>query len=280
MSQSPRFRLLAVDLDGTLLDSARRIPERNLRALDAAHRAGVVLALVTGRRLPAARSALSDLNLEPWLVLNGGALIQQGREGPIVARSLLPLAVALEVLTVAREVDAEPVVHDGPDGEGRLLAGAGPIRNRKLALYLEGAGPDFIPARDLAKALSRDPTEVMFASSLGEIALIERLLRERFASRIRVAVTRYPAQDFCILDVLAPDCSKSRALDFLARRHGVARHETMAIGDNWNDVDMLESAGLAVVMANAEPELRSRGFRLTASNDDCGVAQAIEENLL
>lgn len=276
----PRFRLLAVDLDGTLLDSSWNLPEVNRRALEAAFEAGVVLVIVTGRRFPAASACLVDLPLDPWLVLNGGALVKQGRRGAVVARTLLPLPLAREILRLARERDAHPVVHDGPDAEGYLLIESRPVANDSLAIYLEKATPPVRRLSDLPAELVRDPVQIMFASSLKEIADIEQFLTARLADAIHLALTAYPERDFAILDVTASSCSKARALAFVAERHGLTTADAMAIGDNWNDVEMLEAAGLGVVMGNAAPELRARGFALTGSNDQGGVAQAIERFLL
>ncbi len=97
---------------------------------------------------------------------------------------------------------------------------------------------------------------------------------------MNLARTEYPDEDFALLDVLAEDATKSSALAFLSGKLGLAIEETMAIGDNWNDLDMLESAGLGVLMSNASEELRGRGFAETATNDESGVAEAIERYLL
>jgi len=276
----PRFRLLAVDLDGTLLDSSWNLPEVNRRALQAAAEAGVALAIVTGRRFPAASACLVDLPLDPWLVLNGGALVKQGRRGPVVARTLLPLPLAREILSLASERGAHPVVHDGPDAEGYLLIESREVGNDSLAFYLEKATPPVRRLSNLQAEVARDPVQIMFAASLKEIAEIELLLAQRMGRAVHLARTAYAERDFAILDVTASSCSKARALAFVAERLGLTTADAMAIGDNWNDLEMLEVAGLGVVMANAAPELRSRGFRLTGSNDQGGVAEAIERFLL
>lgn len=92
--------------------------------------------------------------------------------------------------------------------------------------------------------------------------------------------TEYPARDLSILDLLPPGVSKGWALERLARRLGVDRKETLAIGDNWNDVDMLEWAGQAFMMGNAAQELRTmakmRGWKQAPSNDKDGVAHVVE----
>lgn len=275
-----RFRLLAIDLDGTLLDSQRTVPEANRRALERAQRQGVKLAVVTGRRLPATRPSLGGLSLEMTMVLNGGALISQSLDGPILKRNLMPLALGREVLRLARRVGVAPVVHDGPNGEGRLLIQSGAPVSRSLELYLDKTTPppEWVP--DIAAVLSRDPVQIMFAGTVSEIRAAATVLQDAFGARISVARTEYEVSDFALLDVLAPGAGKAAALRFLAAAEGVSSDQIMAIGDNWNDLGMLEAAGFAVVMANAAPELRARGFAVTGSNDEEGVAQAIDRYVL
>jgi Cof subfamily protein (haloacid dehalogenase superfamily) len=275
-----RFRLLAIDLDGTLLNSERTVPEANRRALERTQQQGVKLAVVTGRRLPATRPSLGGLNLEMTMVLNGGALISESLDGPIVKRNLMPLALGKEVLGLARRVGVAPVVHDGPNGEGRLLIQSGTPVSRSLELYLDKTTPppEWVP--DLAAVLSRDPVQIMFAGTVQEIRATASKLKDALGARVSVARTEYEISDFALLDVLAPGADKAEALRFLAATEGVASDQIMAIGDNWNDLGMLEAAGFAVVMANAAPELRARGFAVTGSNDEGGVAQAIDRYVL
>ena len=90
-----------------------------------------------------------------------------------------------------------------------------------------------------------------------------------------LAITEYENKDFSILDVISPSCSKGATLKEWTRRRGIAREDVMAVGDNWNDHDMLEFAGLPVVMGNCVPELKSRGWPVTLTNDEGGLAAAI-----
>jgi len=89
--------------------------------------------------------------------------------------------------------------------------------------------------------------------------------------------TEYPARDLSIIDVLNAGCSKGHALERWAAFRGYRREEVMAVGDNHNDVEMLEFAGYPVIMGNACEELRGRGWTVTRGNDDCGVAAAVEQ---
>jgi hydroxymethylpyrimidine pyrophosphatase-like HAD family hydrolase len=96
-----------------------------------------------------------------------------------------------------------------------------------------------------------------------------------WAGEFALAITEYEARDFALVDVLHPGCSKGAALAEWATLRGFSRHEVMAIGDNLNDREMLEYAGLPIVMGNSVPELKTLGWRETLTNDQDGVAAAI-----
>jgi len=276
----PRFRLVAMDLDGTLLDSRHSVPERNRLALQSAQKQGVKLALVTGRRLPSARRYVSHLSQDLLMVPNGGALIRRGLDGPILRRKLIPLEVSRKVFALARAIGAVPVVHVGPDGDGGLLMDSQAPLTPSLQLYIDKTTPPPHRVPDLAATLKKDPLHIMFAGPIQEMRETARVIKEKLGSQLNLARTEYEKSDLGILDVLAPGASKAEALRFMAESEGIPRDETMAIGDNWNDLGMLEAAGLGVVMANSVPELRARGFAVTGSNDECGVAQALERYVL
>jgi hypothetical protein len=124
----------------------------------------------------------------------------------------------------------------------------------------------------------------MICGTVAEMVAAEKqMLLSEVAGQIAMHRTEYPARNLSILDLLPPGCSKGAALDSLAQIRGLKRSQIMAIGDNLNDLEMLEYAGRAVVMANASDEVRAlareSGWELTASNDEDGVALAVEEVL-
>ena len=277
----PRYRLLALDLDGTLLNSEREIPEANLRAIDAAVREGVVIALVTGRRFPSVRRYLEPLGPETFAVANSGAIVRRGLEGPILRRSLLSLECARRVLELAEEERMEPVIHDGPDAEGHLFLRTSARGVAAMGRYLHQTSPPPIWVESLR--VERAPVQIGFTGGVREMRGFETALASGLSAtghRASLARTEYPEEDLALLDVLGVEATKSRALEFLASLLRIDLSSTMAVGDNWNDLEMLETAGLGVIMANADPDLRSRGFAETGTNDENGVAQAIEKYLL
>jgi Cof subfamily protein (haloacid dehalogenase superfamily) len=277
-----RFRLLALDIDGTLLRSDKTLSPRTRAAVDAARERGVHVVLVTGRRHPSARKVAEDLGGELPLVLHNGALILDARGGErsILRCRPLPRTLALEAAAVGRRHGADPVLHCGQRGEGRLLVHEGPFSSTLLAYYLDRSHPDVTACVAFEQELTDDPLQVMFGGRLEDMAALLPALRAALDTRVKVERTVYPAQGVGLLDVLERSVGKAEALAFLQERWDVPREETLAIGDNWNDLEMLEQAGVGLVMGNADPELRARGLPVLPTADDDGAAVAIEQYVL
>ncbi len=128
----------------------------------------------------------------------------------------------------------------------------------------------------LENCLDEDPIQVMFTGPFLPVReALEILKKMPEAALFSLALTEYEERNFSILDVIRKGCSKGAALAEWAQRRGIRREEVMAIGDNWNDREMLEFAGLAVVMGNSVPELKSLGWPVTLTNDEGGLAEAI-----
>ena len=272
------FRLLALDIDGTLLRSDKTVSPRTLAALAAARQAGVRIVLVTGRRYPAARRVAAQLRCETDLVLHNGALIMEG--AAVVRCRPLDREVARLAVRVGRAAGADPVVHCGRAGEGLLLVEGVAASNTLLAYYLDRSHPDVRNVVDLEAALDEDPLQVMFGGALAEMAGLRAQLERELAARARVERTVYPSLGVSLLDVLDPGVGKAEALAFLQARFRVTAAQTLAIGDNWNDQEMLSGAGLGLVMGNADPEMLALGLPVLPTNDEDGVAHAIEIHVL
>jgi len=273
-------RVLALDIDGTLLNSQREISPRNRAAIAAAGEAGVRVALVTGRRYPAAKRIADLLPGRPALVLHNGGLVMEES----VAIRVRPLArrSAIAVLSFAKSVGADPVVHFGHAGEGLLYVENASPSHTLLAYYLSRSHPDVRVVESLEAAVAAsedDPLQVMFGGSMGEMSELATAIEER-GFEISALRTVYPKDDLSLIDIVAPTVDKSEALAFLCARWGVAIHEVLAIGDNWNDRQMLLAAGKGCVMGNADPQLRALGLEVLPGNDEDGVAWAVERFVL
>jgi Cof subfamily protein (haloacid dehalogenase superfamily) len=269
-------RLIALDIDGTLLDSQWKLPEANRKAIAEATRRGIEVALVTGRRYDFAMPIARKIDAPLTMIVSNGALIRT-HEGHTRLRHLLARATAKRVLDITKPWrDGAAVVFDRPRENQvilEVLVTDDPIRSAYYARNKEFLGQ----AVPLESCLTEDPLQVMLSGNVASMRDAEAVLRgAQSAGDYGIASTVYESRDFAMIDVIHPKCSKGSSLKEWAALRGLAREEVMAIGDNHNDVEMLAFAGVPVVMGNCVPALRNFGWHETGSNDENGVAAAIE----
>ena len=270
------IRLIALDIDGTLLDSRWQVPLENREAIRRATDAGIEVALVTGRRFDFARPVLEQIDGPLTLIVSGGALVKR-RDGETLVRHLLPAGVARAVLDATGDFrDATALVFDRPQA-GQVVHERLDVRDGHRRSYFQ-RNRDFITeVVPLEAALVEDPIQVMFSGGVTRMRELVALVRGLdVAPQIAVAVTEYESRDFALVDVNREGCTKGATLAEWAARLGLARDDVMAVGDNFNDREMLEFAGVPVVMGNAVEELKELGWPVTADNDHGGVAAAID----
>lgn len=274
------IKLIALDIDGTLLDSSFAVPEANQRAVAAAVAQGIEVVLVTGRRFDFALPIAQELPCPLTMIVNNGAVVKS-KDGITHLRHLLPAAVAREVLALLPEFRKEAaVVFDRPRAD-QVIYETIDWEHPQRRPYLVRNREFLAEVSPLEDCLTEDPIQVMYSGSVKHMRRAEAILRQSpTASAFTLAVTYYDSRDFGMVDVIHFGCTKGATLAEWAAQRGVDREEIMAIGDNFNDREMLEFAGVPVVMANCVPELKKLGWRQTLSNDDAGVAAAIEEYAL
>ena len=266
-------RLIGIDVDGTLLDSQGSIPEANRSAVHEAVSAGVHVALVTGRSYPSVRPLVDALPGTLTLIVSNGA-VERGMDGETLARRLLDRHVARSVLDATpRHRNAAALVFDRDDRRQILFETMDWTHPARQGYWFRNQGL-IECAAPLEDALTEDPIQVMFNGAVAEM----RELSEALACEARgftVALTEYRERDFSLVDVTAPEATKGHALAWRAAALGVPAGEVMAVGDNFNDVGMLEFAGVPVVMGNAAEPLKRRGWHLAPGHDEAGVADVI-----
>jgi hypothetical protein len=274
------IRLVAIDIDGTLLDSRWQLPDANRDAIGAAVDAGVEVALVTGRRYDFARPIIDLLPCRVTAIVSNGAIVRSPA-GDTHLRRLLSRAVARDVLAATPAYrDGAALIFDRPR-DGQVVFERIDWTHPSRRGYAERNRAFIVEVDPIESALTEDPIQVMFNGGVASMRGLVALLRALPSSpAFAVAVTEYVERDFSLVDVLPAGCTKGAALAEWAGRQGYGRDEVMALGDNLNDLEMLEAAGLPVVMSNAVPALLERGWHVTASNDDAGVAQAIHRFVL
>ncbi|CAA9428183.1 MAG: hypothetical protein AVDCRST_MAG74-3496 [uncultured Pyrinomonadaceae bacterium] len=284
------IKLLALDLDGTLLNSRGEIPEKNIKAIQRAEECGVLVTIATGRRFRDALPVALQLKLNAPVVCHNGALLKYAQTLETVAVSLVPRETVRETLRIGREFGGDALVSADPKGKGVLLYETVSEANVPLQKYiawgkrLHGAEAEEAVHRVENLAAVCDEIEtvhISFSGTLAPMAELEMILRDELSDTATVLTTVYPRLDFTLIDILPPDASKGIGVEKLALINKLAAENVMTIGDNFNDLEMLEYAGTAVVMGNASPELLERpDFFSTLSNDENGVALAIEKFIL
>lgn len=269
------IKLIAIDIDGTLLDSHWRIPEENRLAIVEALARGIEVVLVTGRRFDFALPVASTLPKSIFLICSNGALIKT-MDGETHLRHLLSRDIAREVLDATKSYRTGcALLFDRPK-DGQVVYEHINLEDPDRRAYYDRNREFLHQVKPLESALTEDPIQVMFTGGFERMRAVKNVLASApIAHKYSVAITEYEKKDFSILDVNAHGISKGATLKEWTRRLGIPREEVMAIGDNWNDHDMLEFAGLAVVMGNCVPELRNCGWPITLTNDEAGLGHAI-----
>lgn len=284
------IKLLALDLDGTTLSSGGEISAANRDAIRAAEAAGVLVTIATGRRFRDARPVGLDLGLNAPLITHNGGLLKYADSLETVHCCLLSAETSLAIVQAGKSFGGDALVSTDPHGKGMLLYDRISDDNLPLQKYVAWAdrlhGDEAETSVCHVEALEdvigeQEVVHISFSGNCSAMLALENDLRRELGSTVNLLATIYPRLDFTLLDILPPDASKGHGAARLAEIEGLAPDEVMAIGDNFNDLEMLEYAGTPVVMGNADPKLLERGeFYTTLSNDEGGVAAAIERFIL
>lgn len=269
-------RLLVLDIDGTLLDPAGQLTPPTVTAVRAAVAAGCVVTLATGRRFRTAKPIADALGLELPILVQNGALIKDSLTGEVLYHRHLDRAAAAVAVEYLWRAGAQPIVYENAFAGERVSTGPAERDNPVSAAYF-ARNRDYVRSATLEELLPAEPPlEVAAVDDAGRLrALALGLAHPDF----RLITTTYTSSAG-FLEVLAAGCSKAAALHDLACRLDVPIAQTMAVGDNLNDLELLAAAGLGVAMGNARPEVQAVARHVTASNAEDGVAAAIARFVL
>ncbi len=261
-----------------------RISPRNCAALQEAEAAGIEIVIATGRRQAFAMPLIAQVGLdENSVMISSNGAVVRGFDGQLLDRRFLPVETARQLCVALRGYGTMVFTFDR-EGTGALVIESLQQLHARIDRWVEANRPYLVEVQPIERAFDagEEPIQGMVCGTVAEmIAAEKQLLLSDVAGQIAMHRTEYAARNLSILDLLPPGCSKGAALDSLARIRGLERDQIMAIGDNLNDLEMLDYAGRGVVMANASEEILAlamrRGWEVTASNDEDGVALAVEE---
>lgn len=284
------IKLLALDLDGTLLNSRGKISEENKTAIRQAEDKGVLVTIATGRRFRDAQPVALEIGFNAPIVTHNGALLKFAESLKTVEFSLLSDETVHEILRVGKAFGGDALVSADPHGKGTMLYDTVSDENIPLKKYIAWAktlhGADAEESVRHVEKLEEivekiEVVHVSFSGGCASMLEMQQILQAELCDSVNILATIYPRLDFTLLDILPPDASKGIGVEKLALLNNLTHENVMVCGDNFNDLEMLEFAGTPVVMGNAAPELKEReGFYTTLSNEENGVAAAIEKFIL
>lgn len=267
------IKLVAIDLDGTLLNSKKEISTRNKEALAKAKAAGVKIVICTGRPLAAIGRYLDDLNLRDTgdysITFNGG-LVQKNDTGEIIEKASMPLENVHDLYELAKELNVPlDILSDG-------LVLQLPTTQEYKSLYSQLNKLLTFESYELGQ-LAADRIYNKAVIAVEQTYLDEQMKKipRSFYDRYEIIKTRSN-----LLEFMPKGITKAYGISLLARDLGIKQEEIMTIGDEENDLPMIEYAGLGVAMENAVPRVKDLSDVITDTNDNYGVAQAVEKFVL
>ena len=274
------YQLIAIDLDGTLLDSRGALPPRNRAALHSAHERGLKVVLCTGRSYTETRPVIDQIGLDLDATITvGGALITDVASGATLESAAIEADLARQCAAWFRERGYALLwLHDrhaaGDDG----FVIDGPRRHAAIDIWLSRSSCTMRASPGVPE-FSHNPLRLTILDEDDELRRLSAELDAAFAAQLTHNMIHVPSYGFSVIESFAGMVSKWYGIERLCRRWGIDPAATVAVGDDVNDLSMIRSAGLGVAVANARPEVLAASRRRTSSNDAGGVAELIESLL-
>lgn len=266
-----KYKLLAIDLDDTLLDGQLEVPELSRQAIQTARDQGVLVTLATGRMFRAALPYARQLGLDDYLITYQGALVRHAGSGELLLHRPVPLPLALEVVEAVQGygyhiniyLDDELYVAEHNEASQRYVSFS-PVPVHEVG--------DLIP---YLRQRGEDPTKVLTVAREELLDELMAVLKPVFGDSLHINKSKP-----YFLEFSHPQANKGDALAAVASHYGVERNEIIAMGDGYNDVEMIAYAGLGVVVGNARREIRELADYVSRSNEESGVAEVVEKFIL
>lgn len=262
------YKLIAIDLDGTLLTDELTITPRTIQAIQKAVELGTVVTIATGRMYPSAKQFAQQLGIDVPVITYQGAIIKEIASNEVIYERLIPADIAQKLVDIAIEKKLHLQVY-----QDDILYGA--MENDKLIAYAEKSKVPYQVEPDLGKLAKQGFTKALFIEASDYLDTLQDELQALFGERAHISKS---AVNY--LEVTHPEANKGCALLHLASKLGIDRTETIGIGDNHNDIELIQTAGLGIAMGNAVQALKEIADYTTLSNNEDGVCHAIEKFIL
>lgn len=264
-----RYKLLAIDVDDTLIGSDLKISEETFNKIQEAKQAGVQVVIATGRMFKAIIPFLNQLDLPGPAIVYNGAMVKCLADTNPIAQSPIPVEDAREIAKTIEELGFQLNAYLNDQLYVRK-------RTAEVLRYMERTGVDSIEVGPIGEFLEEAPTKLLVIHyNRPEIEELKLKLRELFGDRTNITGSKP-----YFIEITAKGISKKKALADLASSLGIKAEEVIAIGDGLNDLEMVKWAGLGVAVANAHRDLKNVADYITGSCNDNGVAQVIEKFII
>ena len=273
-----QYRMIAIDLDGTLLSPSGEVTPRAKEAVQRCLSAGLLICFATGRNWTESRAILDTVEHWPTAVFVGGAMVIDTDQEVTLHRTMMEPALAREVCDcLESHGHAVLALQDtGTAGVDYLMTGDLPP-NAATRQWMTVTEAKLTQVTRLAAHPHEHTVRVGICAAPDEVAGIKQELINRFGGRILVQNLMVPAYGVEVLEVFDPAVNKWEGIMHVARRHGVEPKQIVAIGDDVNDIPMIRQAGLGVAMGNARPEVKAVASRVIGKNGDEGLAEFLDE---
>jgi Cof subfamily protein (haloacid dehalogenase superfamily) len=274
------YRLLALDVDGTLLDPYGTLRPAVRDAVMAVQQRGLRVVLCTGRRFRTARPLAQALQLDTPLVVHNGAVVKDPASGQTLQQSHMPIDMYHQALTLLQRLGTPLVYidafHENVDILTESLERAHPLQRAYLTDQLAHCRI----VDDIASPLSHGVISLRMMADSASLQALQPVIEQALGTRGRVHLLMNKNYQGYFLEILQAGVSKWQAVQHLAAQQGIAPDEIIAVGDDHNDLDMLRYAGLGIAMGNAVPEVLAVAAAITGSNAEDGLVQALERFIL
>lgn len=273
------YRLVALDVDGTLLTSTGVLTSGVRHAVAKVKELGVWVTLATGRRYASTGYLARELGIDvPVVIHNGGAVVEP-RDGRVLESTPLERAVAERAVRLLRKLGAFTFVFDDICCSEQAFFEEWPAEE-SARKYVETEPQNVTQVADLLQCLPGRPLKLLVVDTPSVVCTADSLLRAELGREAKVFLYSGPGRFSSAVEVFGPSCSKAAGVASVARRLGVSRNQVLAIGDDVNDVELLHYAGLGIAMHNSVPEALEAAAFVAPSNDSDGVAIALRKYVL
>ena len=274
----PGYKLLVIDIDGTLLNPVGEITSSTMAAVQAAQEAGIVVTLATARRYGNSKKIASELGLSGPLIVYDGALIVQHPAATILSSHLLEAEIAQAAVDILVRHRVQPVVHPDDGLREEIWTGPAELDDLLIEAYFT-AYPEKMRRMPYAQLCSGHPNPRRVVAFTSE-EIIQGVIPEVSVLPCSWNAISRGSYGCAELVVMAQGCSKASGVATLAKALHIPMQEVMALGDNTNDIEMLQAVGWGVAMGHAPAKVKAVAKAITTSNTEDGVAQAIERYAL